>query len=139
MLSPFKGQVLTVIRMFQKSKNDSSKKIFVSTVDRYQGDENNIILLSLTSTRPGNRFVAVQNRFIMATSRARLGFFIIGSAGAVSKTRKGGTGPVHWVRLLSDLETSPNDDTVSRFGNALPICCPRQPNSRKEVVTVDKG
>ena len=33
----------------------------VSTVDRYQGDENDIIILSLVRTKPGNRFIALHN------------------------------------------------------------------------------
>ena len=52
--------------------------VIVSTVDRYQGDENDVVILSLVRTKPGNRFVALQNRFIVATSRARIGFYVIG-------------------------------------------------------------
>ena len=51
----------------------------ISTVDRYKGDENDFIILSLVRVRPGNRFVALQNRFVVAMSRARIGFVMIGA------------------------------------------------------------
>ena len=38
--------------------------VIVSTVDRYQGDENDVVILSLVRTKPGNRFVALHNREI---------------------------------------------------------------------------
>ena len=44
---------------------DDDAMVVVSTVDRYQGDENDVVILSLVSSRPGNRFVALKNRFIV--------------------------------------------------------------------------
>lgn len=81
----------------------------ISTVDRYQGDENDIVILSLVRVKPGNRFVSLLNRFIVASSRARLGFYIVGSKSAVSElvpntnTLKG---PKHWLKLLEHLSHS---------------------------------
>ena len=76
----------------------------VSTVDRYQGDENDIIILSLVRTRPGNRFVALHNRFVVATSRARIGFYIVGTVDAVAKSGSGSKGPEHWCGLIDHLK-----------------------------------
>lgn len=116
--------------------------IFTSTVDRYQGDENDIVILSLVRVRPGNRFVALLNRFIVATSRARLGFYVVGSRGAV--TSPGGSGPPHWERFVSDLESTSRDVVHTgilncdfaerRIGPSFPLCCPVHRTSRKEML-----
>lgn len=57
----------------------------VLTVDSYQGEENDIILLSLVrSNRFGEiGFVAVDNRACVALSRAKHGFYIFGNAEAL--------------------------------------------------------
>ncbi|KAK3285890.1 hypothetical protein CYMTET_6522 [Cymbomonas tetramitiformis] len=91
----------------------AANEVTVSTVDRYQGDENDIVILSLVRTRPGNRFLALRNRFIVACSRARLGFYIVGSSTAVggapspSGTENAGVGRAggapHWRDLLQHL------------------------------------
>jgi hypothetical protein len=62
-------------------------------------------------------------------SRARLGFFVIGSVKAVVNNRNGSDGPPHWRRFVSSLnpkvEKEEQPENGSRCGNALPICCPR--------------
>jgi len=123
-ISPYKGRVLTIMRMLRKEKSSPVSNDFVSTVDRYQGDENDIVILSLVSTQPGNRFVTLRNRFIVSASHARIGLFILGKSKVVSNRSVQGPGPSHWVRLLRDLESSPNSGETTRIGKALPICCP---------------
>ena len=81
----------------------------ISTVDRYQGDENDIVILSLVRCRPGNRFVGLKNRFVVAVSRARLGFFVVGSVQALTGAGKHGSnnaGPAHWKRFIQSLQTT---------------------------------
>lgn len=141
-ITPYKGQKLEIIKALRKSKclpsfnrndsnnNNNEDSIIVSTVDRYQGDENDIVILSLVRTQPGNQFVALLNRFIVAVSRARLGSFIIGSRVAVSQYRgNANDGPSHWRKLTNDLETvkASNDCAFnqSRISSTFPICCPR--------------
>lgn len=133
LITPFKGQKVTITKLLQKEDNVQLKKIFISTVDRYQGDENDIIILSLVSTRPGNRFVALRNRFIVSASRARLGFYIIGTSAAVAKSVPGASGPSHWSRLLKDLESSPHPGEETRIGKAFPICCPRHHQTSRDI------
>eukprot|EP00951_Prasinocladus_malaysianus_P044981 scaffold590315_cov42-Prasinocladus_malaysianus.AAC.1 len=101
----------------------AAASVIVSTVDRYQGDENDIVILSLVRTRPGNRFVALRNRFIVAASRARLAFYVIGSVGAVSGVDKnaGQKGPPHWLRLLDRLSTPVDNSSQTPVeGAAVP-------------------
>jgi len=126
---------------------DSKSAVIVSTVDRYQGDENDIVLLSLVRTKPGNRFVALKNRFIVAASRARMGFYIFGSSDAIAKSASGRRGPEHWVGLLNQLGGADGSatggnagsafvaecepcETSSGVGRSFPICCPRHPEAR---------
>jgi superfamily I DNA and/or RNA helicase len=78
-ITPYKGQKNAIQKALQKAgvlkppkRDDRGRLEFddgmvVSTVDRYQGDENDIVILSLVRTRPGNRFVALHNRFVVAT------------------------------------------------------------------------
>jgi hypothetical protein len=42
----------------------SLPSVMVSTVDRYQGDENDIVILSTVRVNPGNRFVGLLNRCV---------------------------------------------------------------------------
>ena len=56
----------------------------VYTVDSYQGEENDIIILSLvrsndTNKQPNVGFLADQNRGVVSISRARRGFYIFGN------------------------------------------------------------
>eukprot|EP00178_Gracilaria_changii_P003923 TRINITY_DN15_c0_g1_i2.p1 TRINITY_DN15_c0_g1~~TRINITY_DN15_c0_g1_i2.p1 ORF type:complete len:1900 (+),score=156.23 TRINITY_DN15_c0_g1_i2:342-6041(+) len=133
-ITPYKGQKLTITQELRGVPDESVRRVFVSTVDRYQGDENDIVIFSLVSTRAGNQFVALRNRFIVSLSRARIGLYIIGSSEAVSRDSKGGEGPSHWCRLLrclrdsgysqSGLETGVGD-SLNGIGPQLSICCPR--------------
>jgi hypothetical protein len=116
------------------------KTIRVSTVDRYQGDENDIVILSLVRTRPGNRFVGLLNRFIVATSRARLGFYLIGSLSAVVHNNEG---PKHWKRFVEHLshpDASGCDPSYQdpRVGSELPICCPLHHQSKTTVSSLSQ-
>lgn len=135
-ITPYKGQKTLLIKCLrqvncipppnktsERAKGAQVNVLLASTVDRYQGDENDIVILSLVRVNPGNRFIGLVNRFIVGTSRARLGFFILGSKRAVA-------GTPHWQRLLENLE-KPLIDVVStveyapvRLGEAFPLCCP---------------
>lgn len=144
-ITPYKGQKLTIMKKLRSlhGKVNRITNINVSTVDRYQGDENDIIILSLVSTRPGNRFLALRNRFIVSASRARIGFYIVGSSKAISTNAKGGPGPSHWRRFLKDLKVCDGDgeeshldsldDHQNRIGCKLPISCPRHGNVTKDI------
>ena len=59
----------------------SPKLIDVQTVDNYQGQENDIIILSCvrSNTEKKGGFSVIQNRINVALSRARNGLFVIGN------------------------------------------------------------
>lgn len=52
----------------------------MTTVDDYQGQQNDFILLSLVRTRSVGHLRDLR-RLVVATSRARLGLYVFGSAG----------------------------------------------------------
>jgi helicase required for RNAi-mediated heterochromatin assembly 1 len=145
-ITPYKGQKMLITKLLRKEKclpayvpnqkAPSPDCVYVSTVDRYQGDENDIVILSLVRTRPGNRFVALLNRFIVAVSRARLGFYIVGAVNGVTKTASGADGPVHWRDLVTQLSATPMPNPAEaggfsrgRVGPGIPLCCPQHRSS----------
>jgi hypothetical protein len=142
-ITPYKGQKKLITNELIKAKcieytANRNFSITVSTVDRYQGDENDIVILSLVRAKTGNKFIALKNRFIVALSRARLGCYIIGSVGAVN-------GVHHWQHFIDYLNHQASEDyddddddcssiiTFPRVGTMLPICCPRHNLDLDEV------
>lgn len=57
------------------------RKVRISTVDNYQGEENDIILLSLVRSNNFDQigFLKTSNRICVALSRARNGLYIFGN------------------------------------------------------------
>ena len=58
------------------------RNVRVTTVDNYQGEENDIIILSLVRNNHQNQigFLKASNRVCVALSRAKEGLFIFGNA-----------------------------------------------------------
>lgn len=56
-------------------------QIKVQTVDNYQGEENDIILLSIVRSNKSRKigYLKIENRINVALSRARIGMFIFGN------------------------------------------------------------
>lgn len=111
----------------------------VSTVDRFQGDEANIVIVSLViDGKSLTPFVKLQNRMIVLLSRARLGMYVVGNVDYFGET-------LHWQKTLGRLQedaesdTSPATDCTancgSRIGSTLPLCCPQHRTS----VAIAKG
>lgn len=87
--------------MFQeKRKNELFKEVRITVVDKYQGEENRIILLSLVrSNRLGKiGFLSTKNRVCVALSRAKEGLFIIGNMNNLED------GSTIWNEIKSQLE-----------------------------------
>ena len=74
-ITPYTGQMFNLRDMFTKLEMSNIK---ITPIDSYQGEENDIILLSLVrSEMPG--FVKEVNRICVAISRARHGLYVIGN------------------------------------------------------------
>jgi len=91
----------------RKLQSDGLPNVRVASVDNFQGEENDIILLSLVRNdgRPDGAnhkgatigFLATSNRVCVALTRARNGLFIFGNAGLLSARSK------LWKDALDDL------------------------------------
>ena len=77
-LSMYLGQMMQLRSTLRKM---NLGKVNISTVDNYQGEENEIIILSLVRSNPQNKigFLSISNRVCVALSRARRALYCIGN------------------------------------------------------------
>ena len=123
LLTTYTGQMYAIrdclqeedaIRESHRAENDPSVGcVRVTTVDNFQGEGNDIILLSLVRSNKDEKvgFIKIVNRACVALSRARKGFYCIGNFGLLSKHSD------IWKKIITDLKAS------SSIGNALPVVC----------------
>ncbi|ENN75905.1 hypothetical protein YQE_07547, partial [Dendroctonus ponderosae] len=81
-LATYLGQMFEMLHEKNKPINvDLLKDVRISVLDNYQGEESDIVLLSLVRSNTDNNigFLRIQNRVCVALSRARNGLFIIGN------------------------------------------------------------
>ena len=77
-LTTYTGQVLAIKKQMPKKDFEGVR---ITAVDNFQGEENDIILLSLVRSNAENSigFLKIENRICVALSRARMGFYIVGN------------------------------------------------------------
>jgi hypothetical protein len=88
----------------------------VSTVDLYQGDENDVVVLSLVRTEKLTDFIRTRNRLIVSCSRARFAMVLVGNDKLLRQCS-------HWQEVLDQLQTD------HHIGERLPVTfreCPSQ-------------
>ena len=101
------------------SKNtDSENRIQVHTIDMYQGDENDFVIVSLVRSNPDKNigFLNSLNRRCVAQSRSRCGLYFIGNAEVLSSS-------VPWNILIRKLQQQ------NRVNTSIPINCPKHRDS----------
>ncbi|WAR28363.1 ZNFX1-like protein [Mya arenaria] len=83
-LTTYNGQLLALQKLMPK---DVFEGVRLTVVDNYQGEENDIIILSLVRSSSENRigFLKTENRICVALSRAKIGLFVIGNFDLLSK------------------------------------------------------
>ncbi|CAG5123275.1 unnamed protein product [Candidula unifasciata] len=79
-LAAYSGQV-TSIRNEMEKEEGIYDNVRVTSIDNYQGEENDIILISLVRSNELNEvgFLKTDNRVCVALSRAKMGLFVIGN------------------------------------------------------------
>ena len=108
-------------------RNYMPKAIFegvrVTTVDNFQGEENDIILLSLVRSNENGviGFLKAENRVCVALSRAKHGFYCIGNFKMLRK------GAEVWEKIVSDMESK------GMVGESLSIHCNNHPDFMKRA------
>ena len=95
----------------------------ISVVDNFQGEENDIILLSLVRSNPSGSigFLKVDNRVCVALSRARQGLFIVGNIQQMTARS-----PL-WRTIQETLENS------GSIGPHMRLTCHRHPHWQRDV------
>ena len=151
-LTPYKGQLMMMRSDLMKlnllNNRDAENSVVLSTVDRFQGDEADIVIISLViDAKSQTGFVKEVNRMIVLLSRARLGMYILGN---ISYFDKSNESIRHWTdtftKLKQSCEPDTNQDKIKenveelhyfgpRLGNKLPICCPI--HRRKKMILVE--
>ncbi|NXM50736.1 ZNFX1 protein, partial [Gymnorhina tibicen] len=120
-LTTYSGQ-LFCLRKLMPVKIFEGVKVHV--VDKYQGEENDIILLSLVRSnkeeRPG--FLQIPNRICVALSRARKGLYCIGNMRMLGKV------PL-WNKIIQTLGKN------GHIGQSLELCCQNHPETKTQVST----
>ncbi|XP_061173740.1 NFX1-type zinc finger-containing protein 1-like [Saccostrea echinata] len=118
-LTPYSGQ----LRCLSKFVDSSIKDIRICIVDNYQGEENDIILLSLVRSNKMGKlgFLDKENRVCVALSRARKGLFVIGNFDMMSTKAKA---TKLWKIVLANLKVK------GCFGAELPLFCQNHPERR---------
>ena len=114
----YNAQRKHILRELRKNNRLASNYLRVYTVDSYQGEENDIILLSLVRSRTEKNksigFCGVPNRVCVALSRARLGFYLFGRGNQLYDAS-----PL-WMEILTTMITGPPG---KRVGYELPLVC----------------
>ncbi|XP_076365925.1 NFX1-type zinc finger-containing protein 1-like [Tachypleus tridentatus] len=124
-LGAYQGQVslirkkLQVAQFLDERQNNESElgkensRIGVHTIDLYQGDENDIVIVSLvrSSEQSNIGFLKDINRRCVAQSRAKCGLYFIGNSTTFSTC-------FHWKTLIKKMRESGCVDTV------FPLHCP---------------
>ncbi|XP_033626155.1 NFX1-type zinc finger-containing protein 1-like [Asterias rubens] len=122
-LTTYLGQLSTFKKLMDK---ETFEGVRVSVVDNFQGEENDIILLSLVrSNKEGSiGFLKTSNRVCVALSRARMGFYCIGNGTILKKTQI-------WQDIIGTLEAE------NQVGSTLQLVCQNHPGTVAEVASAE--
>ncbi|CAJ1404526.1 unnamed protein product [Effrenium voratum] len=117
------GKVQMVQVLLQPEELQPNEMPEVSTIDRYQGAENEIVIISLVRSNEKNKlgFLGTEdgkNRMCVAQSRAKCGLYFIGNAQGLRTS-------AHWKELLDTLQER------ACVGHQFPQRCPRHPEVKK--------
>ena len=126
LLQGYNGSQITVLTMYigqlfllqEKMPRKAFEGVRVCAVDNFQGEESDIILLSLVRSNSHQRigFLNEPNRICVALSRARQGFYCIGNFKLLKSKCK------LWQEICDDLETK------NAIGETLDLLCKRHQN-----------
>ena len=116
-LTTYRGQLLLFKQKVRRTKNIQGVRIAV--VDDFQGEENEIILLSLVRSNSDGMigFLHAENRVCVSLSRAKKGFYAIGNFSMLEDK-----GTTIWPEIISHLTAN------KCIGEALPLYCQQHPD-----------
>ena len=99
------------------------EKVRITPIDNYQGEENDIILLSLVRSNNHNSigFLSISNRVCVAMSRAKKGFYLIGNFKHLAQNSK------LWSNIVFNAEKK------QLIGENLNLFCQNHPHKKIEI------
>ncbi|KAF7118726.1 hypothetical protein CNMCM5793_008346 [Aspergillus hiratsukae] len=115
----------------QAGANHSKRRIKLSTIDNYQGEECEIVIASLTrSNKNGDiGFMAAPQRLNVLLSRARNVLIIVGNANTFVSSRKG---EKSWRPFMDHLKSN------GHLYDGLPVKCEQHPQKTAILKTKDE-
>ncbi|KAK7877831.1 hypothetical protein WMY93_031503 [Mugilogobius chulae] len=118
-LTTYTGQLLCLRKLMHASEFSGVK---VHVVDKYQGEENDIVLLSLVRSNIERRvgFLNIPNRVCVALSRAKKGLYCIGNSEMLGQVKL-------WSNIFHTLREK------DQIGTALTLCCQNHPSRQVKV------
>lgn len=104
----------------------NKKPLRLSTIDNYQGEECDIVIVSLTRSNASGDigFLHSRERLVVLMSRARNGMVLFGNEHTFMKSKKGGE---MWTQYLKAL------DEEGCLRDGIPIRCERHPEKSVEL------
>lgn len=106
---------ITILTPYRKQKSELIRRLGdvpIFTIDEYQGEENEIIVVSLTNAgKSPSSFLCDPRRLNVLTSRSKRGFIICGDLQSFMRS-------VEWAQLIDVMITSQKNELSSRWGNA---------------------
>lgn len=113
-LTFYNGQRKRILKELRSFSDITAGYLQVKTVDSYQGEENNVVILSLTRSNEDGKigFLANINRVCVALSRAKFGFYLFGNATALM------AGSELWYNVVQRMRADPK-----RLDKVLPVRC----------------
>ena len=123
-LTTYKGQLFRMKAIMKKNAKMFSA-VRATVVDNFQGEENDIIILSLVRSNPENKigFLSIENRVCVALSRARKGFYVIGNFTLLASQSR------LWSKIVNDMQRE------KCFGTSLLLACQKHPQTTIEAAT----
>ena len=126
LLTTYTGQMIAIRDCLKQQNDEELKGVRLTTVDNFQGEENDIILLSLVRSNKDEKigFIMMVNRACVALSRAKKGFYCIGNFDLLSKHSE------IWSKIVNDLKA------IESIGDSLPLVCQNH-HTEEKVETAD--
>ena len=113
-LTMYSGQIFELRKMMPKSEFEGVR---VTAVDNYQGEECEVILISLVRSNDDGKigFLKIENRICVALSRAKHGLYVMGNLTIMSESSS------MWSRIIQHAKRT------NVYGEALPLFCQNHP------------
>eukprot|EP01064_Diplonema_japonicum_P008246 TRINITY_DN15729_c0_g1_i1.p1 TRINITY_DN15729_c0_g1~~TRINITY_DN15729_c0_g1_i1.p1 ORF type:complete len:1860 (+),score=509.10 TRINITY_DN15729_c0_g1_i1:53-5632(+) len=123
-LTPYKGQLRELTEALELA--DCHRRDMVCTVDRFQGDENDVMIVSLVRTQKLTEFIKAPDRMCVLLSRARFGMVILGNGQLLDSEEV-----PHWQLTMNTLQAN------NWIGSHFPLRCDRHPLESQKIHVQD--